>query len=551
MNKKNTRDYEIEKALQPVVVRLLYQHYLNSFGRGLAIGTVLSVLLLLLSFVHPLPDVYFWCVCGCLISVIFSFIIACILRPDYRMAARCADSNGLKERITTALEASGNKSLMAKMQRMDALAHLKVYDAKLNFPVKYPLKEGRVCIFSVVIIGFMLLLPNPMQAEIEKQDKVEKIVAKQVQKVKAVKKEMKDKQAELSLEQREAAINTLDELEAELKDTKTLSEALKSISKAEDELNQLHSSEKYSGEENIEEMVNALKSLELTKKLGDKISEGDIKGSREETADLLEQFGEKTENHMINAGSRLQKEAANMTDGGLGAALNSLGAAAQSGVAGRKQANNLQNIMGRISGQAGFQNDLNHTLAALGDARKALLADNSGLSGAQARIGDINSGTQGNSCPTGSSSGNCPGNGNSGSGQSNGNSAGSGSGSGSGPGAGMGEGGESDSINRGTDGSSPLAGGELAPMNYGEYEKVFVPRRVGQSGESSFVQGRAGEGPEEVVQTSDPALMRGTLRPYREVVGQYSQAARESLDRSSIPAGMKDLVRDYFSTLEE
>ncbi|WP_157049057.1 hypothetical protein [Syntrophomonas palmitatica] len=45
--------------------------------------------------------------------------------------------------------------------------------------------------------------------------------------------------------------------------------------------------------------------------------------------------------------------------------------------------------------------------------------------------------------------------------------------------------------------------------------------------------------------------IKGSQRPYKEVVGEYSQQAREALDRSFIPPGMAEIVRGYFSSLEE
>jgi hypothetical protein len=48
----------------------------------------------------------------------------------------------------------------------------------------------------------------------------------------------------------------------------------------------------------------------------------------------------------------------------------------------------------------------------------------------------------------------------------------------------------------------------------------------------------------------NPDIMPDTMLPYQQVIGEYSQLARESLNRSVIPAGTRDLVRDYFSSLE-
>jgi len=37
--------------------------------------------------------------------------------------------------------------------------------------------------------------------------------------------------------------------------------------------------------------------------------------------------------------------------------------------------------------------------------------------------------------------------------------------------------------------------------------------------------------------------------PYQQVYGTYNQAAQKNLDTTYIPAGMKDLVRRYFTAI--
>ena len=99
--------------------------------------------------------------------------------------------------------------------------------------------------------------------------------------------------------------------------------------------------------------------------------------------------------------------------------------------------------------------------------------------------------------------------------------------------------------------SGGLAGGNLpADMNTADYEKIYDPVRLGRAGETSYVKGQEGSGPQQIIDIDNPDIMQDTMRPYQQVIGEYSQLARESLNRSVIPAGTRDLVRDYFSSLE-
>jgi hypothetical protein len=89
----------------------------------------------------------------------------------------------------------------------------------------------------------------------------------------------------------------------------------------------------------------------------------------------------------------------------------------------------------------------------------------------------------------------------------------------------------------------------------GELEQqVYVPweRRQG-TGDELFISGQeTGQGETEVREQTDP--LPGTpgqaLVPYYEVYYDYLDAANQTIERSYIPSGLKDYVREYFSRLE-
>ena len=43
---------------------------------------------------------------------------------------------------------------------------------------------------------------------------------------------------------------------------------------------------------------------------------------------------------------------------------------------------------------------------------------------------------------------------------------------------------------------------------------------------------------------------RGEMVPYRDVFNEYKNEALNSIESEDIPYGVKDIVRDYFSSLE-
>ncbi|MBZ0300792.1 MAG: hypothetical protein K8J31_13665 [Anaerolineae bacterium] len=99
-------------------------------------------------------------------------------------------------------------------------------------------------------------------------------------------------------------------------------------------------------------------------------------------------------------------------------------------------------------------------------------------------------------------------------------------------------------------------GGEAAQDNNpdgageGQFDAVFAPRRIGGQG-----------GPEIQLEpdTSDVPVTEGefaqnpsgqSLVPYNQVYSDYSNAANRSLESDYIPLALRDVVREYFSSLE-
>jgi hypothetical protein len=79
---------------------------------------------------------------------------------------------------------------------------------------------------------------------------------------------------------------------------------------------------------------------------------------------------------------------------------------------------------------------------------------------------------------------------------------------------------------------------------------VYVPERL--KGDGTTVDlGREGDDGQPVGDTPLPAPHGGQAGvPYQDVYGDYAAEAQAALDGSYIPLGMKQVVRDYFTSLE-
>ncbi|PJF25768.1 MAG: hypothetical protein CUN53_11105 [Phototrophicales bacterium] len=104
---------------------------------------------------------------------------------------------------------------------------------------------------------------------------------------------------------------------------------------------------------------------------------------------------------------------------------------------------------------------------------------------------------------------------------------------------------------------SQMDGGQLQANNnpdglgQGDFEQVYAPRRIGgEPGETTI---ELESNPDGLPMTegefaSNPAGQ--SLVPYADVFGDYRGAANRALDSGYVPLGLRDVVREYFTSLE-
>ena len=72
-----------------------------------------------------------------------------------------------------------------------------------------------------------------------------------------------------------------------------------------------------------------------------------------------------------------------------------------------------------------------------------------------------------------------------------------------------------------------------------------------QPAENVFVPGRESDGPANQDVVDQPFTVRGQPRPYRDVLSQYAASSRDYVDRPEVSPAVRDLVKQYFQSLEE
>jgi hypothetical protein len=83
-----------------------------------------------------------------------------------------------------------------------------------------------------------------------------------------------------------------------------------------------------------------------------------------------------------------------------------------------------------------------------------------------------------------------------------------------------------------------------------QYDPVYAPQRIGgQSSEEIQLDPNASDAPVTEGQFAENPT-GNTSVPYNQVFNDYSRAANEALQQDYIPLGLRDVVRDYFTSLE-
>lgn len=375
---RSFKDREIKTALQPVWKRLLRQHFLVSLLRGLALAMLAALILLTYSFLRPWADVTVYCLAAAGTIILVTAVLAVIFRPGLWEAACQVDAKGLKERVTTALELSNSSldSSMQRLQREDALKHLRKVDVACVFPLRLPRREYKIVL---ILAGFLLLLnliPNPWQGEVERQMAVRQEIAQQQKQVEKVKKELAKKNEKAPLARREEGIKALEDLEQRLGSAKKQEDAMKSLATAQEQLQKLSSDKQDHVNSDLERLSQALKQEEISRELGEKLAAGDSREVEQSFAQMAEKIPALSSTDQQKLAVSLNESSAAISDASL---KNQLSQAAKTLNKGSAQAaggqlKSLGATLGAMSSQAAVNSDLARAQLALQSSRMAIAA---------------------------------------------------------------------------------------------------------------------------------------------------------------------------------
>lgn len=485
---------EFLRLLAPLRHKLMAERFLKWFIYGETAAGILCLAVVVLSKfwteIPSLPLCGVFVLLGLLIALGAAFFLRKVTEKE---TAETADALGGAERMITTMEllGKGAQNPVEEMAVADGFAKAGEMDFAKLYRMRLPVKVMRVLALVVVLTigaGFM-----PVRRDAE----AEAYANAQLERIEQVKKE---ETPELSKEEKKVFLEAAKALEKDLKTAKTKKAAEEAVREAQQNMKQL---EKESVSKDLKELAETLKQEESTAALSEALEQGDSSAISKAMEQLLQKMAAMDKGQAASLAQQLAEAVENISDAELQEALKALEEALENGADPSEAGEALKNA---LLSQAQMNSALRSSLQKL----------------------NCNVGQQSLAKKV----------------ESNGESPG-GEGQGS-----EGEGTGGQTTNGGNGGTGTGTGGQGRGFGHAEPEKIYTRSAAGKDGYDAQLKGTDSEEGQTTITEHRTMGQAGTSVPYDTVYGQYRNEAMETLENSSVPYGMRELVSDYFATLE-
>lgn len=410
----------------------------------------------------------------------------------------------LAERLMTAVEIGIARLQVAPKMAAAQLADTLDAAARADPRVTLPLRASRRALLAfgalAALLALLLWLPNPQDDVLLQRAAVRAAIEEQIEALEAVRERVAEAEGfteaerETLLQALEEAIAALDEGQA------TPEEAVAALSEAEQALAELQDPGAATVQAGLESAAAGMADSELTRDIAEALVSGDYQAAAEALAAYASEEGAPlTREQELELARELAEaaEALAESDPELAEQLAQAAEAIERGdvAEGQEAIREAAERMGEAGGRVERQEAIEGALAQLQEGREEIAQ--AGQSGAD---GQTAQGGQGEQQPG--------------------------------------------------DGQQTQPGHHEDAGTGAPYDEVYVPYRFDEEGAGVDV-GREGDEGMPVGGAPLPAPEEGRAGvPYREVYAEYAAQAGAALEGSYIPLGLKQYVRDYFSSLE-
>ena len=459
---------------------------------------ICACFLLLISHFIPWATAPYWAI-GITIGILLCAVGGALwYRPSFASSAHYIDTQlALHDRISTAWELRDDSAPISVLQRRDALRQLR----KHTPAVTISLWPGRVRLLlfgiATIAIAVLILIPNPMNTFLQQQAALQARLNRQIAAINQTRSVI-DNQATISSQERALIDKILRDALARLQQSGSQEQAQQSLAQAQSQLNQLRDPQ---ASQKAQARANASSSLQNSSNAnvssaGKALASGDSKALNSSLQNFASQIANMTPAQRAQLAQQIER-AANQGQNNpqLSSALHQLAKAVADGNPSEVSdaTKTLESTASQDSVNTASNDSINQASQSLQNAANALASSTD------------------NSTSQNASQTQTPGQGQN-PGQTNT------------PGQGQSIGGQSGQNNTNN--------------NSGKNEQVFVPGQVGSGTSNISVDGNTG------------TVQSGNSVPYSQVIAQYSQMAHDAIQDSNIPPDLKNLIQDYFNSLE-
>ena len=560
--------------------RLRIKQLMTWLPRSIAPGLLIGVILAIASRLTPLltnDQILMIGVVG--VGVGLATLLGVIFlwkRTIIDSARRFDVSFDLKETISTAMELNEGRinadDMFQDHQMRDALSRAKKVNIKRDMPIELNWREWLgVLLLALVFVG-SVLIPN-IQAEALVDNTEDNAIVEQAEDEISDLIEDIATNPDIDEETREELLETLQvNLDTLQDEDVTAEEALATLNDVQSMLEEQAESLQQQQEEQEAALDAALETFQEELNLETEGSEGDESSAGEELTEALQEMFEGLENQAIDpaqASQALQEmseqlqESAPETAEQLQEMAEQLQEGDQEGAQDGMEelAQQMESELGGQTGQVLSQSatDISDRLEEMTESQNSQQQpsgesqpQDGGSSGDQEQQGEQEGGSEAGEGEGQSQEGDeQSGQGGEGESGSEGQeSDGAGESDQIQEGSGGSDAGNNDSDTSGQDGQTDGTGTDTSDGGEEQFEQIFDPRRTGEDiGDTEIIlQPDEGDTPLQEGEFS-PNQIGDVTVPYNEVFSDYSNAANEALTRGYVPLGMRDIVRDYFTSL--
>src|SRR6266699_1839893 len=477
------------ESLHPWRKRLWIQQIPRWTEYGIILSMICVCFLLLISRFIPLSTASYWAI-GITIGILLCAIGAALwYRPSFARSAHYTDTHlALHDRISTAWELRDDSAPISVLQRRDALRQLRKHAPTVTIS----LWPGRVRLltFAIVTIALavLILIPNPMNTLLQQQAALQARLNRQIAAINQTRSVI-DNQTAISPQERALIDQILRDALARLQQSSSQEQAQQS------QLRDPQASQKAQARANASSSLQNSSNANLSN-TGKALASGDSKALNSSLQNFASQIANMTPAQRAQLAQQIEQAASQgQNNPHLSSALHQLAKAVAEGNPNEVSdaTKTLESAASQDSANKASNDGINQASQSLQNAANTLASSTDNSNGQNA--GQTQTPGQGQN-PGQSKT----------------------------PGQGQGIGGQSGQNNTNN--------------NSGKNEQVFVPGQIGSGTSNISVDGNTG------------TVQSGNSVPYSQVIAQYSQMAHDAIQDSNIPPDLKNLIQDYFNSLE-